>query len=195
MARQYNPYHIECLKHDLERKFGRTCKSPADFKQFVLLIRKESGETISDSTLRRIWGYSKSESISRLSTLTTLARTLGFIDWDAYVVSLIRQHQVESDFISTSAVNASELRAGDIVAIRWAPNRRAILCYLGEAYFRVETQENSKLRHGDTFKAIFFKQGIPLICADITRSGQNLGNYIAGEANGITELTYMPVQE
>lgn len=192
MAKQYNPYHIECLKHDLERMFGRTCKSPADFKLFVLLIKKESGEIISDSTLRRLWGYTKSNSTTRLSTLTSLARTLGYIDWDAYVVDLIRSHRAESDFISADAINGSDLRVGDLLAMRWAPDRLATIKSLGDCRFEVVEQENSKLRRGDTFKALFFKTGVPMSCSDLVRDGKLLGNYIAGEANGLTEINFMP---
>lgn len=192
MAKQYNPYHIECLKHDLERMFGRTCKSPADFKLFVLLIKKESGEIISDSTLRRLWGYTKSNSTTRLSTLTSLALTLGYIDWDAYVVDLIRSHRAESDFISADAINGSDLRVGDLLAMRWAPDRLATIKSLGDCRFEVVEQENSKLRRGDTFKALFFKTGVPMSCSDLVRDGKLLGNYIAGEANGLTEINFMP---
>lgn len=195
MAREYNPYHIECLKQDLEQKFGRTCKSPADFKLFVLLIKKESGEIISDSTLRRIWGYSKSVSTTRLSTLTTLARTLGYIDWDAYVVQLIRAHRAESDFISADALRESQLKPGDKIELAWLPDRRAVLAYLGESQYEVVEQVNSKLRAGDRFRALFFKKGVPLVCSDLVRDGQKLGNYVAGEANGITGLTYRPLQD
>lgn len=195
MAKQYNPYHIECLKHDVEQKFGRTCKSPADFKLFALLIKKESGEVISDSTLRRIWGYSKSNHTSRLSTLTALARTLGFIDWDAFVVNLIREHRVESNFISADSINGNDLRSGDIITLHWAPDREASISYCGDSHYEVIQQHNSKLRKGDIFKALFFKKGVPLICSDLIRNGKLFGNYIAGEINGITDLTYMPVQE
>ena len=40
----YTPFQIECLKHDIELKFGRTCKSPADFKLLAFMIQKEKGE-------------------------------------------------------------------------------------------------------------------------------------------------------
>ncbi|MCM1066290.1 MAG: hypothetical protein NC418_01795 [Muribaculaceae bacterium] len=192
MPKQYNPYHIECLKHDVEQKFGRTCKSPADFKLLVLHIQRLTGDIISDSTLRRVWGYSKTQSTSRLSTLTTLARTLGFIDWDAYVVNLIRDSRSESDFISKGAINCSDLLPGDVLVVRWNPDRLVELRCLGEGRYEVVSQQNSKLCPGDIFRTLFIKTGAPMVCSDLVREGALLGNYIAGSTSGVTELRFMP---
>ncbi len=188
----YTPFQIECLKHDIEMKFGRTCKSPADFKLLALMIKKEKGEVVSESTLRRIWGYSKSHSATRLSTLTALARCLDFIDWDAYVLNLVHTNRIESDFIVAGSISASDLKPGEMVTITWLPDREVTLSYLGDERFRVEKQTNSKLQAGDTFRTLIFRKGAPMICMDVRRDEKSLGNYIAGETNGLTGVTYLP---
>lgn len=109
------------------------------------------------------------------------------------MVNLIREHRAESDFISADSVNTADLLLGDIVSIRWAPDREASLCCMGDARYEVIEQKNSKLCKGDTLKAIVFKKGAPLVCADVVRQGQNLGNYIADKVNGLTDLICHPV--
>ena len=181
------------MKHDLEMRFYRTFKTPADFKLLSLNIRKETGDVVSESTLQRIWGYSTSRTRPRLSTLTTLARCLGFIDWDAYVQSVLRESHAESNFLNKGLLYTSTMRPSDQVRIAWMPDRSATLVYLGDLRFRVVETLNSKLRPDDTALIRFFRKGSALTCMDVCRADEPLGNYIAGEKNGLTELIYQPV--
>ncbi|MDE6300464.1 MAG: hypothetical protein K2M19_01945 [Muribaculaceae bacterium] len=185
-------FAIECLKRDIEMRFFHTFKTPADFKLLSLNIKKETGEVISESTLQRIWGYSKSTTRPRLTTLTTLARCLDFIDWDAYVVSLIKESRAESDFVNVGSLSSDDLHPSDRVRIVWMPERSALLEYIGDMRFRVLEAVNAKLRKDDTFVAHFFRKGSALTCFDVRRGEQTLGNYIAGEKNGLTEVVYLP---
>lgn len=189
---KYETYYIECLKHDIEKRFGRTYKSPSDFKLLELQIAEISGDRLSESTLRRIWGYSKSNGSMRLTTLTILARTLGHIDWDAYVVDLMRHNRIESGFITANYLNVADFHPGDIVNFTWNPDREATLKYLGEYRFEVLDQRNSKLMAGDIFKLMFLREGAPVYCTDLRREGMSPTNYVAGESNGIFNLRYFP---
>lgn len=185
-------FALECLKRDIEMRFFHTFKTPADFKYLSLNIKKETGEVISESTLQRIWGYSKSNTRPRLTTLTTLARCLEFIDWDAYMVNLVKNSYTESDYINVSTLFTTDLHPADRVRIRWMPDRGALLEYLGDMRFKVVTAVNAKLKNGDTLITHFFRKGSPLTCFDVRRADQILGNYIAGEKHGLTEVVYMP---
>lgn len=194
MANQNNLY-IEYLKHDIEEKFGRTFKSPTDFNKLESLIADSSGTRLNSSTLKRLWGYVKTSSEPRLSTLTILARILGFIDWDEYVENLMRMSRVESGFISVCSINAEKLEPGDIVTLQWNPDRTLKLKSLGDTRFVVLEQQNSKLQAGDTFRTLFFREGIPLYCTSLQKEGvDDTLEYVAGEVNGIFNLCYFPVK-
>lgn len=192
---KYETYYIECLKHDIEKHFGRTFKSPSDFKLLELRIAEISDDRLSESTLRRIWGYSKSNGSTRLTTLTILARTLGYVDWDAYVVDLMRHNRIESGFITRNYLNVNDFKSGDMVNFTWNPDREATLKYLGEFRFEVLDQRKSKLIPGDVFKLMYFREGTPLYCTDLRREGMSPVNYVAGEVNGIANLRYLPCGE
>ena len=48
---------IEKLKQAIEKKAGRTMRSPVDFDRLSYLIHENIREQISPSTLKRLWGY------------------------------------------------------------------------------------------------------------------------------------------
>lgn len=195
MAKQDSLY-IEYLKHDIEEKYGRSFKSPTDFDTLESLIADCSGTRLSSSTLKRLWGYVSTNSKPRLSTLTIVARVLGFIDWDEYVEKLMRASRVESDFISTSSINVEKLEPGDMVTLQWNPDRTLTLTSLGDSRFRVVEQKNSKLKIGDTFKTLFLREGSPLYCTSLQREGVETPlEYVAGKSNGIYNLRCYPAKE
>ena len=47
---------IEKLKQAIEKKAGRTMRSPVDFDRLSYLIHENIREQISPSTLKRLWG-------------------------------------------------------------------------------------------------------------------------------------------
>lgn len=187
-----NPLYVEYLKQDIEMMFGRTCKSPAEFKLLALWINKEKGESVSDSTLRRIWGYSKSQSKTRLSTLTSLARCLGFIDWDEYVLNLIRKKLIAGDTETAHSLIAKELHTGDRIRLRWNQEAEITIECIDKERFQVIEESNTKFGIGDTFKSNIFRKGAPIICLDIKRDGDTVGGKIIEGSDGITKIKYFP---
>lgn len=185
-------YYIECLIRDIEDKFDHSFKSATDFDKLERLIKKNSDDTLNASTLKRIWGYSKSKSKPRRTTLTVLAKILDYRDWEVYVEKKRTENRTESGFIRNTIVNISELTEGDVITFRWKPDRFIRLCYHGTEMFVVKEQENSSLRPGDTFRTLVIREGYPIYCKDVTRNSENLGDYIAGEETGIQDLHYHP---
>lgn len=186
-------FYIECLIRDIEDKFDCSFKSSSDFDNLENLVKKNSNYTLNASTLKRIWGYSKTESKPRRTTLTILAKILGNRDWEGYVERKRKENRTESGFIRNTIVNISELQPGDTVSMKWNPNRSMTLRYLGCEKFEVFEQENSSLRVGDTFRSLAIRDGYPIYCKDVVRNNENLGDYIAGEENGIFSLHLHPV--
>ena len=62
--------HIENLKREIGLKFGRTIESAADFDMLSIAIQQATSETISPSTLKRIFGYVKSDAEPSATTLS-----------------------------------------------------------------------------------------------------------------------------
>ena len=75
----------ERLCIEVERNIGRKMKTKGDFEQLSLLISQRISEQISPTTLMRVWGYRK-EVDTRVNTVDTLARFLGYEDYDDFLV-------------------------------------------------------------------------------------------------------------
>lgn len=184
----HDTFNIECLKNDIERKVGRSIKSPVDFDFLSRFIQSEINETLSTSTLQRLWNYVSTKSLPRLSTLSLLSRFLGYTCWDSYVANLLRTEATESDYITTKLIRSKDLCEGDVLRIGWNPGRECKIRYLGEFYFTVISSVHSKLKAGDRFMAMSFSMGNPLQLTNLVQGDGAPCSYVAGRKNGLTIL-------
>lgn len=180
--------NIQQLRTDIEQKLHRTLVSPADFTLLVDAMAKEKCGNISLSTVKRVWGYVSNGHALRNDTLSVFARFLGYDDWTDYCREAEMRQTIDSDFLSAEQIRSSELSENDRIEVRWRPDRRLILRYLGNDEFRVEASENGKLTVGDTFKASIFCKNHPLIVSDLTQTNGNANTYVAGRKNGLTSV-------
>lgn len=80
----YSKEHIDLLKRAIIECFGRTLDSPTDYDMLSADIRECTGETISSATLKRLFGYLKPSTAPRPSTLSVLARYVGYTGWSDF---------------------------------------------------------------------------------------------------------------
>ena len=76
--------HIENLKKEVLRKFGRTVEAAADFDALSAAIRQSISETLSSSTLKRVFGYVKYDAEPSATTLSILSRYVGYAGWSDF---------------------------------------------------------------------------------------------------------------
>ncbi|MCM1352374.1 MAG: hypothetical protein NC250_06550 [Alistipes senegalensis] len=81
---EYSNERIDALKAAVVETFGRTLDAPTDFDALSSEIQNKTGEAISPSTLKRLYGYIKPATVPRPSTLSTLARYAGFSGWSDF---------------------------------------------------------------------------------------------------------------
>ncbi|MCM1347941.1 MAG: hypothetical protein NC338_00900 [Firmicutes bacterium] len=188
-----NSFYIECLRQDIEQRVGRPINTPSDFNFLYLEIQKKFNQSPSISTLKRMWAYVTNTSSRSMSTLNILSRYCGYRDWNHYVESLMRESRVESGFLSVNTLLSSSLHEGDRIVCTWNPGRRLEAVYMGNNQYVVSHVENSKLPENATFTNLIFTKGLPLVATDVRIDGQPMGNYVAGEKNGITSINFIPV--
>lgn len=75
---------LQHLVHCLEQSLGYKPHTPRDFDAVSEIISNVTGEAISASTLKRLWGYRKTESKPFTSTLDILARFLLYSDFEDF---------------------------------------------------------------------------------------------------------------
>lgn len=73
------------LRSDIETKLGMRLKHRNDFVVFADLLLQETEQRLSDTTLRRFWGYQEDgKHTATVHTLDILCTYLGYKNWDEY---------------------------------------------------------------------------------------------------------------
>ena len=127
----------------------------------------------------------------RPSTLDILARFTGFPDWETFVSDYCEVESVQSSHrVVGESLFAKDLSVGDNVEIRWNPNRRLLLNYLGGNIFTITESENAKLKAGDRFLCQRFILNQPLFVDVLSDDGQT-AVFVMGNKGGLTSLTLL----
>ena len=176
---------LQGLLDAVEKKFGAPLLSTNDFNVLSALLKFEGRESLSASTLKRLWGYVSQETTPRKATLDVLARFVGYKDFRDYRLSLLGEATDSSEYLDAYTLPAEDIADGGLMIIGWEPNRLVRLRKVGDDLFEVVESLNSKLREGDRFQCSFFFKGLPLVVPWVERGGQRLPSYIAGQANGL----------
>lgn len=174
------------LKKRIEKSLNRKMKTPNDFVFLSGAVFDRTRETMSATTLKRLWGYIDGADQTRNSTLEILSRFLGFNDWDEFLESINRESN--SDEMLSPHIKAIELNVGDKVKVSWMPNRSCTFRYLGNEQFIVEEAEHSKLKVGDTFYCNLFILGEPLYLSHLVQRNNPPVDFVVGNKGGLCEL-------
>ena len=162
---------LNYLLTQVEKQYGRRVATSTDFEALSVFIEHETGELLSASTLKRMWGYVSSHPSPRKDTLDILCRFIGHRDFRTFCDSLKTTEAFASNFLTEKVVYSSELQPGVRLRIGWNPNRLVTLKHLGGGAFEVVASENSKLLPGDRFEVSHLTKGYPLFIPRIFRAG------------------------
>lgn len=176
---------LQYLLELVEKQYGRKLSTTTDFESLSVIIEKATGELLSSSTLKRLYGYVSMNTVPRKTTLDILSRFIGNRDYETFRISLSNDPQFSSRFFSAKTVTTSELKAGDRLRIGWPANRIVTLNYLGDDLFEVDTSVNASLVKGDRFRQVSFMKGYPLYLSRILRDGDYTPAYVAGMNSGL----------
>ncbi len=175
------------LKHRIETNLKRKMKTPTDFIFLSGAVFERTRETMSPTTLKRLWGYVDGADQTRNSTLEILSQFLGFNGWDQFIEEINKDNG--SDKVLSPHIDAKDLNVGDKVKVSWRPDRRCTFRYLGEQQFEVEAAENSKLKVGNTFCCSLFILGEPLYLSQLVQGKNPPVDFVVGNKDGLCELS------
>lgn len=176
---------IEFLKTRIEAICERRIATPKDFEYLSDEIFQKTKNSISSSTLKRIWGYDTYNSSPTIRSLDILAYYLGYHSFRSFQNSLKKEASY-SGFFTTEYIDSQELKKGERLVLGWSPNRLVELEYLGYNRYKVISSQKSKLRENDIFESSAFIKGYPLYISGIERNGEKTSMYAAGIKDGLT---------
>lgn len=111
----------------VEKKFHKDVKTSTDFYSLAQEIETETGNSVSASTLKRMWGYVSTTSTARQATLDILAKYIGKKNYKTFCEDLKSGNAFQSIFFTAEFINASDLKVGDRIEIGWDPDRLVVL--------------------------------------------------------------------
>ena len=177
---------IKSLTNHIEDMLGRKVESPKDFNRLSTVIFNRTGYFVSNTTLKRIWGYIDEPVDTRKSTLSILANCLGYQNWEAYCTAVKSQDGTvpSSPLVGRRLNILKELEAGSIVKLTWNPGRKCIAKYSGAGRFEVMESENTRLMPGDTFLCYFIIACYPLYLSELRQGDRDPIGYVCGRGEG-----------
>jgi len=184
--------NLRLLRLQVEQAAHRKMRTPSDFSILSDRMKERIGETLSVSTLKRIWGYVGAYECPRLATLNILCRYLGYADWEEFIINYCDNPYAEdSEVLLKDCLFAHELQTNELLTISWNPNRHSQLRYLGNCLFEVEDAEHSILQPGDQFRCAFFIIRQPLYLGLLTSRDNKIKSKVCVIApkGGITGIT------
>lgn len=179
---------IRALIASIEEAIGYKVTGPKNFNRLVDFILERTGEYVSATTLKRIWGYLDEPLKTRYNTLSTLARAIGYRDYNDF---LQRNDNApcETKIPSTEKYGKSidvlaDLETGDRVDLYWHPGRECKVRYLGDMTFVVEESRLTRLKPRDTFRCHLIIAGHPLYLSNLKHGQSRPTAYICGKIHG-----------
>ncbi|MDO5443371.1 MAG: hypothetical protein Q4G10_06835 [Bacteroidia bacterium] len=179
---------LNSLLTEVENKFGKRIATSTDFESLSNDIEHVSGNQISASTLKRLWGYVHSNPTPRSATLDILCNYIGERNFKEFCINLKKKANIESGHFASKYIAVSEILPEQTLMLGWKPDRLVKIIYLGDFRFKVLSSKNSQLQVGDVFEATAFSLGFPLYIPYVLRGSEKLPSYIAGSFNGLTKL-------
>lgn len=190
MVRNKEREDIERLISAVEEAAGFTCTSASHFEKLRDYIYDRTSEYISETTLKRLWGYLNENVSTRKTSLSIIVRALGFADWNDF---LARNDIDPSEKMIPSNPNfgdrinvVKDLQKGDRVMLYWYPGRECLVEYTGGIDFKVIESTKTRLSPGDTFSTHLILEGHPLYLSNLVKENKKgeSTDYICGKIHG-----------
>ena len=178
---------IAALRERIEQAIDRKLQTPKDFDLLSGRIYARVGELLSRNTLRRIWGKIEGDRVPRLSTLSILARFIGYSDFNAFITRSTADTDCESSSPMMGRVLSvvDGLTRGDRLRLTWNPGRVCDVEYNGSQHFLVLRSENTRLQPGDTFLCSIVIDGQPLYLDQLQQGRKMPMAYVCGKSGGV----------
>ncbi len=151
---------IKELCRQVEASVNRKISTPADFEFLVGVVWERTHETISVSTLKRMWGYVRGGESLREKTLDQLSRCVGFGSWDEFLKDQYCCNEAERDVCLYDVILSEDVEEGSVVEVSWRHGRKCRLSYLGNNRYQVIETTGGNYALGDIILcAAFYKNG------------------------------------
>lgn len=178
--------HIRNLRKVIEYTVDRKIRTPKDFDYLGQIIYNKLRFYISSTTLKRIWGYLKERTDTRVAILDALSRFVGYRDWDNFCQDFTEIEDSDQELVIVKdTLYSKSLQDGQMLDNHWYPNRTCRLQYIGKELFKVIDSTTGRLSKGDTFQCSLFIEGEPLYLSRFLHEENPPVVFVLGRRGGI----------
>ncbi|MDE6271412.1 MAG: hypothetical protein K2M31_00190 [Muribaculaceae bacterium] len=175
---------LSALCRRVEETAGLRPTTPLEFDEMTSAILRRTGERLSPTTLKRLWGYLNEPVNPREKTLDILAQCCGWISYQDFRRG--ESPEIESGAVGTPVINArSDMKRGERLLLMWPPGRVCEIEYEGDARWRVIASEGTRISAGDTFVCSMIVRGQPMYLDDLRRPDAKPCVYVCGRKSGV----------
>ena len=178
-------YKRRILCEAVEKTINLKMRTPKDFDYLREQIYQKLSVLISQTTLKRIWGYITEDSTPRDSSLTVLAQFAGFPDYETFCAEITDDDPPSAPILG-ERLPVEELSVGDRIILRWDPLRVCVIEFLGQSAFRVISSEKTRLQPDDTFSCSTIIEGEPMYLDNLVQGDHLPVGYVCGKKGGIS---------
>lgn len=179
------------MRRLIEQTAGFKVKTPSDFTRLADMIRSRTGSYISETALKRFFGYIEGWQNPRPGVWDTLSRFVGFVNEDSFTRACGLDPEAISGIVTARSLKSADLPEGAELEIRWFPDRSMRVRHLGAGEYLILKALNTALEksgtfHTDTFIAddsLLLNPYAPPTTAGADYPGPNL--YEIGRTGGI----------
>lgn len=187
---------LEALVRITNENLGYEPTTPSEFNDLLWQIRKTTGNTLSLSSIKRLWGYVKYNGDFSLTTLNILARFNGMRDWESFKKSIDKDVSVtndeESGFQSDSMIDTGKYKPGDRIELSWNDGKGCEMECIGHLRFRIVKSTNIKMKEGDLVTVHTLCIGHPVYISDILRDDIRFAAYVGAKKEGLQSIKEFP---
>ena len=151
---------IDRLKAAIEMAVDRKMHTPKDFEFLSEKIFEKVHQTVSPTTLKRLWGYLSETSAPRISTLNILAQFVGFDTWADFCQNETTAENQDSETTDADGQNGvsthydSKLRRPGLWVIMTLVVAVAIIAFAWSAFRQPSSATDAYiLKLGDRFSS------------------------------------------
>lgn len=150
----------------LERRAGFKVYTPADFARLSGLIFTDTHQYVSQTTLKRLFGYIEGWQTPRPGVWDILCRYVGYANEEAFSRAYGLAPEAISGQVNTTSLPCREISMGAAIRIEWYPSHRIEAKYLGDCRFEITEAHGTALTAGGTFYLSTLVQGSALLLLD-----------------------------
>lgn len=178
---------IERLKEAIVEKYGSPLETEKDYSLLseaigdYALNHGNKADSVSASTLKRLFGYMRDHFSPSVTTLNILSRYVGFSDFHSFLNGL------QSDEVISKHIAAESLAIGEEITLGWEPSRTMTIRHEGNSQFTVIKSEGTRIVIGSKFHCAVIISGEPLILTDLLLpKAKEPIIYIIGKKSGVS---------